>query len=222
MICITNLKFPPTLRIFHSGFHNHGNPNMEVKAGWGNTWNYLSWGIWLYCGVTDFGIWRWYLFESVRMISKVKFDLLSFPGCNYFLKRKILQWPYYISPSHYLFGTSSKWYPKENLQKSYKLKYPSWTLQSPFIFHVYIWKYPDFETHKKNPLYKLMTFTFESQAQVLSFYWTHLEELVFVRLVWPIPPRNKMTYEAHHKDKWKASVQPLSNQIKLWGKGKRQ
>ncbi len=137
---------------------------MEVKAGWGNTWNYLSWGIWFYCGVTYFGIWRWYLFESVRMISKVKFDLLSFPGCNYFLKRKILQWPYYISPSHYLFGTSSKWYPKENLQKSYKLKYPSWTLQSPFIFPVYIWNTNTFENIP----------TLKHTKKILVTNWWHL------------------------------------------------
>jgi hypothetical protein len=142
--------------------------------------------------------------------------------CNYFLKFKILWWPYYIFPSHYLFGTSSRWYPKGNLQKPYKLKYPSWTLQSPFIFPVYTWNTNTFEnlptlnhTKKKKSSLQIDDICIWVTSTSSFFFGTHVEELVFVQLVWPIPPRNKMTYESHHKDKWKASVQPLSNEIKL-------
>jgi hypothetical protein len=139
--------------------------------------------------------WPYYIFPSRYFISKAKFDLISFPGRNYFLKFKILWWPYYVFPSHYLFGTSSRWYPKENLQKrTYKLKYPSWTLQFPLnIPHVHfetqthlkisqLWN-----TQKNNPTHKLMTSAFESQARVLfyllstsSFFFIEHEFLFFI------------------------------------------
>jgi len=41
--------------------------------------------------------------------------------------------------------------------------------------HKYIWKFPNFETHKKikNPTHKLMTSAFESQARVLLLFIEH-------------------------------------------------
>lgn len=65
--------------------------------------------------------------------------------------------------------------------------------------HKYIWKFPDFETHtKKSSLQIYDICIWVTSMSSFFYYWTHVEELVFVQFVWPIRPRNKMTYEAHH------------------------